>query len=427
MDETGSFFPKENRNSSLGTDHKIGVPNLPQENVYADETPTEYRYRLLGLAKECIGATDKRIAQCMHTVAPMWSHVEVRRNPETNSAHFRGTYVCNRVWTCPCCSARISNTRREELSLALAGAKLKGFTAVLVTYTLRHNLSQRLEVLLDGLQASLSHFKGGRGYQDIKAEWGIVGSIRALETTYGANGWHPHIHELVFLDLPPEKVNVHGLKKWLADRWLFSLAKLGFDASYEHGIDVKTADSEIAAYITKYGREPKEKNWGVEHEIASSHSKRGRGDGLTPFQLLECYEFGNWQAKKLFQEFAAALDGKRQLVWTKGLRELLALPDEVEDEQLPLEETPETTTLIEISIDGWKVVCLHGLHARILALASAGAVAALRELFYRYKIRAIINDPDELPVVEAQIVELPGGPEINQQLTLLGVSKEVYR
>lgn len=225
----------------------------------------------------------------------------------------------------------------------------------------------------------------------------------------------------------PEKVNVHGLKKWLADRWLSSLEKFGFDASYEHGLDVKTADSEIAEYITKYGREPKEKTWGVEHEIASSHSKRGRGDGLTPFQLLECYEFGDFRAKHLFKEYAAALDGKRQLVWTKGLRELLALPEEVEDEQLALIEEPETETFIEISIDGWKVVCLHSLHARVLNLAGWGAIAELRALFFRYKIRATIIDPDEIGVEEVQSNELPGGPEINQQLTLPGVSKEVYR
>lgn len=397
-------------NSSLGNDRKIRVriPEVPASPD--DESPNEYRFRLQKAARSVYGNYDSRLAGCCIRPLPTAAAVEVVRNPETNSAHFRGLEQCSRVWTCPVCAQRITNERRKELAFALAAAKKKGWTAILVTYTLRHSGQDFFAALLMALQAAVRDFKSGRAYQDIKREYGIQGGIKALETTYGEYGWHPHVHEIIFLDVPAANVNIHGLKKWLADRWLAMLDKQGRSATFEHGLDVRTADSDIAEYIAKWGHEPKEMSWGAESEVAGAPNKKAHRDGLTPFQILEAAGAGDISARLLFREYAQVMEGKRQLVWSPGLRALLEMPDDLPDEQLPLfDATPESYTIITISPEEWKRCCIYELQSKILSFAGIGAVTALREVLARREIRAQIHEPPAESVVEKEI-RLEAGP-----------------
>lgn len=376
-------------NSLLGSDRKTRVPKLPEDEQRIIESSSENRYRLQGLAREILGDRDKRLRECLRVQRPGIEQVEIRRDPDKATAHFRGLILCNRVWTCPVCSARISNQRREELTQALAAAKLLGLHPVLVTYTLRHDGSDPLQHVLSGLLDALRAFKSGRAYQDIKDEYGIVGGIRSLEMTYGQSGWHPHVHELLFLDQNLSPMALAGLRKWLVDRWVASLRKLGFDASYAHGIDVRNADSKIAEYVAKFGREPREMEWGIEHELANAASKKAHADGLTPFQLLESYDIGDKLAERLFLEYAAAMQKHLQLRWSPGLRALLKMPEELADEQLTLiEDTPAAYTAVEIDRANWNQVLLHDLRGALLWLVAQGDWSTLTALLRKYQIHA---------------------------------------
>lgn len=384
--------------SILGNDRKTRVPKLPDEAHTIIETPTEKRYRLQDVARRIVGGRDERLQRCLRCALPGAASIEVRRDPERNTAHYRNLELCSRVWTCPVCSARITNERRQELSEALAAAKLAGYMPILVTYTLQHSWRDKLDDVLSGLLGALRGFKSGRGYQDIKSEYSILGGIRSLEPTYGENGWHPHIHELLILEKPISDQQVTGLRKWYADRWIATLNKLGFDASFEHGIDIRTADSDIADYIAKYGHEPQEMTWQVEHEITKGPAKMARRDGLTPFQLLDCYDVGDDRAGRLFLEYATVMQKHPQLRWSAGLRDLLKLPPELLDEQLPLiDETPEVLTVIEFTPAQWSRVCWAGVRGDVLTHAGAGDFTGLRALFRRYGITATICDPDAPP------------------------------
>lgn len=411
---------KQQPKSSLGTDRKIRV-HIPAIPPAPDgETPSEYRFRLQKWARSCYGNHDDRLMGCCIRPVPGAHGVQVVRNPETGTAHFVGLEQCNRVWICPVCAQRITNERRKELSYALAAAKQKGFTAVLVTYTMSHQYSDLLEASIGGLQAAVRDFKAGRGWQDIKAEYGVVGGIKALEVTFGENGWHPHVHELMFLDIDPAKVNVEAFRKWLVDRWLAMLEKHGKSASIERGLDVRTADSDIADYIAKWGHQPKELAWGAEHEIANAPNKKAHRDGLTPFQLLEAVSGGDARARVLFQEYAHVMSGKRQLVWSAGLRALLEMPDELPDEQLPLFDVTEKAYIaVDIPADEWRRCCIYELQPRILGLVAAGALIHLQELFRRRDIEAVFL---EAPNIEkAQTDELPGRPNFYAETTLIPV------
>lgn len=426
-----SHFPKENPKSSLGNDRKIGVPLPKVPEPPPDETATEYRFRLLKWARSCYGNHDKRLDACQRVPLPNGWGVDVVRNPNSQTAHFVGLEQCSRVWTCPVCSQRITNERRKELSFALAAAQRKGWTAILVTYTLRHKYNDLLESTVAALQGSLRDFKSGRAWQDIKREYGVQGGVKSLEITFNENGWHPHAHELMFLDVPADRVNIPGFKNWLADRWLAMLEKHGFDASYTHGIDVKTADSEIASYIAKWGHEPRELSGGVEYEIAKAPNKKAHRDGLTPFQLLEAVSGGDARARVLFQEYARCMEGKRQLVWSPGLRAALEMDAELPDEQIPLFETEQESYVVaEFSKQEWRRCAVYELQPIILQLCAAGATEALRAVLRQRDIYADIFDPPDVTSsashIEKQQIEQPAASsEIYVQTTLPGVAERV--
>lgn len=399
-----TFPTKSDTKTPLGNDRKIGVPIPTVPLAPEDETPIEYRFRLQKWARSCYGNYDHRLNGCCIRPLPYRATVDVIRSPAHESAYLDGAEQCSRVWTCPVCAQRISNQRRKELSFALAAAIKKGLTPVLVTYTLRHSADDLFEHVLNAVQASVRDFKSGRAYQDIKYEYGIQGGIKSLETTFGEYGWHPHIHELMFLDLQGVTLNTAALKKWMADRWMAILEKHGFSASFEHGLDVRTADSEIADYIAKWGREPREKTSGVEHEIAHAPNKKAHRDGLTPFQLLECVSGGDRRARVLFQEYARCMEGKRQLVWSAGLRKLLEMPDELIDEQLPLIDEDEANyTILEIAITEWRRCCTYELQPMLLQLCAAGATEALRAVLAQRDIKAHVHEPPDRTIAESEI------------------------
>jgi hypothetical protein len=228
--------------------------------------------------------------------------------------------------------------------------------------------------------------------------------------TYTENGWHPHVHELVFMGVKMSPGACENLKNWLVERWVDCLRKEDYDASYEHGIDVRTADSKIADYIAKWGREPREMSWNIEHEITNAPRKTARRSGLTPFELLEAYDIGDKRAEGLFLEYADAVSTRQQLVWSKGLRALLKLPEEITDQLLPgFEEEPTTYTALEIDQKSWNRVMLHDLRGALLWLVAKGDWATLRALLRKYDIRADIHDAPPPQSVGAALINTPPG------------------
>jgi len=421
------FDQNESANSSLdsalGNDRRHCVPILPPIDDQNRESSTEYRYRIQGLARELLVHHDPRLQRCLRVTAPFSGPiVEVRRNPDTSTSHYKNLELCSHVWNCPCCAARISTHRRDELSKALAAAKLRGWQPVLVTYTLQHNCRDAFTDLIRGLLEALRLFKSGRAYQEIKAEYGLQGGIRTLEILYGENGWHPHIHELLFLDLGDTKftpVMAAGLRQWIADRWIPCLRKFDLDASYAHSIDVRIADSAIAEYIAKHGRMPRERLDGVEQELAGAANKRGRHDSLTPFQLIEAYEYGDKRAGDLFREYAETMSGRHQMAWSPGLRAKLELPEEIADAEIPgFEEVESTYTAVEIDQANFSKLALYELRGTLLLLVAAGEWELLAELFTRYGIKATIHTsaPEVAPAPAPPRAPPAAGAPVQQEL-----------
>jgi hypothetical protein len=275
---------------------------------------------------------------------------------------------------CACCGAKVSERRREDLT---AGVDAWPGQKVLVTLTLQHDRSDSFAVLLEALLTTCRAMRSGAPWQRIRKRAGYVGSVTSLEVTHGAHGWHPHLHVLFFLDVAPGAAGdvVDTFRRDLQQRWIAILAKLGRYASHL-AIDVRHADKEVAAYVAKFGREPK---WTVAHELAKSASKNARGAGRSLAELLRDYALvGDVEAGNLWREAVLHLKGSNQHRWSPGLRARL-LPGTVEktDEELAEEQDDTAILLALLSLHQWRAIVANDARGELLAVARTGDAAAV--------------------------------------------------
>jgi hypothetical protein len=309
-----------------------------------------------------------RTAQCMWCMVDPKKTVQVILNKEHNRARYNNLRVCGRVWTCPFCSAKISEHRALELAGAMAVAKAKGLRVALLTCTVPHVAQDGLEALVGRLLKAWSRLVDNRAGKLIRADLGLVGTVRNIEATHGGlNGWHPHFHCLVFYKNNVDLVEIEA--RWSAE-WQRVCVKSGLRRpSDEHGLTLQDG-SFAAAYVSK---------WGLEHEMTKTMHKVGRRHGRTPFDILRDYESGKTldekeQNAELFREFVAAFHNVRQLHWSPGLKKLLTV-EEVTDEELATQEDEQPTRLVcELDKVQWKAV--RQFHrATLLTLAEKNPTA----------------------------------------------------
>ena len=306
-----------------------------------------------------------RTADCRHV-----NHGQVGVNVSSvhKAAHYSGLVTCGSVWACPVCASRIQERRRPEVQQAIDWAKERGYLVVMVTFTFPHKSWQTLEELLTRQADAFKRLRKGRPWDTMKADRGFKGLIRSLEVTHGANGWHPHTHELWFL-----KGSAEGLQSLLAGLWVKACVKAGLvavndekltEAFMAHGVDVK-ADVDCGDYLAK---QDDSRRWGFAEELSKATSKAGRAKGVHPHHFLVRKASGD---RAHFVEYVQAMKGRRQLFWSHGLKALVGV-DEVSDEVLADESQEPAELLGMLTPSDWKVVRGNDARAELLDAAEEG-------------------------------------------------------
>lgn len=85
--------------------------------------------------------------------------------------------------------------------------------------------------------------KQGKAWTQGRDRFGWLGDVRALEVTHGDNGWHPHIHALVFLKDWTDKDDAYGFGGWFFDRWAACMERAGHGICSISGFDFKRVDA----------------------------------------------------------------------------------------------------------------------------------------------------------------------------------------
>lgn len=371
--------------SALGTNDGISFTSAPErsvrevaealnwetgEVVYADETRRLKRWEMQTAARQLLD--HERLRQCYRMAV---DEVRVWRRP-TSSTYYRGLRVCGMVWACPVCAAKIAERRRAELVEAMTQHEAAGGSVLLMTLTVPHSREDEPFSLLARLLKAYTAFGGGkRAWKSLLPT--VRGSVRALEVTYSAaNGWHPHLHVLVFLD---DQVDAAKWTPVLLDQWAKVVKRHKLGEVNEHGLRLDDG-SKAAKYASK---------WGIEDEMTKAHIKQGRkGGSRTPFALLADYAEGDQHAGHLFREFVGVFKGKSQLQWSRGLRAHFGLDEAKTDEDLAAERVDAFDVLVaRISLDDWKLIRQHELRGQVLELLRTAGWEALELLLLNYRAR----------------------------------------
>lgn len=323
-------------------------------------------------------APDRFPGDVYRTIDCTWvriAELSMVRPMDRASYHYKGLATCGNVWVCPICSAKIQERRRQEVEQAIAWAAVQERTGYVVSFTFPHRLDQPLKELLKMQRDALHHMRKSKGYRALMERCKDAGRIRSLEVTHGQNGWHPHTHELLFLD--PE-VPAAWLREELAALWLKSCRKVGLfrddrdnEADFlRYSVDVRAGDEGTADYLAKMDDQTK---WGLSHEVTKSSSKQGRRFGSHPFKLAS-----DPATHGLFLEYVQAMKGSRQLIWSRGLKAAVGVVEK-SDEEIAREEVAKVADQIPVSAEAWEVVLANDARWELLHAAETGGRQAVDE------------------------------------------------
>lgn len=386
----------------------------------------------------------ERVGLCKWAVVSKVEGVKVHLTKYKSGAErasYEGLQTCGSVWLCPCCGQRISETRRGELNDLLAWAREQGLRPVMLTLTTRHGIRDSLPKQLEAMKKAKRRLRQRREWRAIKGR--IVGTVTATEVTYGANGWHTHFHEILLIEPLPEEVRMamsirvklaqmpkgeekneafaaeekrmerqakavlHGLDR------VWRTCLLGFGLSGGRAAWHVQGAASAGRYVSK---------WGAGEEMTLTHAKRAEGKGRTPLELLADAESGDDEAGKLWQIYGLAFAGRRQLVWSPGLKKLAGINTKTDEEAARDEtqdEAEEAAWLLEIKHREWiGTKSRKGAQYRraevLDAAEDGGAAAALRV------VRGEDYNPDadrEADLIEAELVrERKSDPAINREI-----------
>ena len=322
----------------------------------------------------------ERVCKCLRRLIPGLDSVRVMYSPSVSRAHYKNLIVCGSVWMCPLCGGKISERRRVELSGAIDD---KDFRTMLVTFTLQHSWDVPLKSSLDGLMDGLKFLLYHRHWREFVNDYGFVGSVRSLEVTHGfVNGWHPHSHSLLLFE-SGTRFDAE-IESSLKQMWLDALGHFEHSASYERGCDVRTAEKDVADYVAKWNREPldkkRPKKWTQEHELTKSAVKVSRArEHRTMNQLLLDYLHGDKMAGSLWQEYARVFKGRKQLVWSHGLRKKLGLGVDQSDLEIAKRIEQDAILLARLTLREWRVVLANDARGELLEVASSGDFAKVQK------------------------------------------------
>lgn len=307
----------------------------------------------------------KRLVKCGESIVALDRQVSLLYNTDYQVAHYGGLATCGSVWACPVCSTKIQLRRRGEVAELIEKVYDAEYKISMLTFTHPHNRDFSLSDNIAIFNEAQRKFKQQRFYRKYikdNADIGFVGDITAREVTYGEeNGWHWHAHRLVIIKNP--EILVKYAEK-LKESWVhcYELACREYGREFteknriymlERGLDI-LEKAQSTDYLVKIGNG----KWGADKELVDVSTKKGKVGRYTPFDLV------GYRDDK-FVEYIKATKGKRQLLYSNGLRALFGLDAEKSDEELAQEQVEHSRTVARINYKNWKKILREDLKIEI--------------------------------------------------------------
>lgn len=181
----------------------------------------------------------------------------------------------------------------------------------MVTFTLSHHAGESLQALLDGVMQAFRKVRRTRVIREIFDER-VTASVRALEVTWGKNGWHPHIHLLLRTEEWPK-----AERELLEREWLRHVPG-DLAHAVKWSTPIEAWHKERVRYIGKLGAE------------VAGIAKEAKNGNLTPWQLAErVLEHSGLAAR--WKEYQETMRGRRTLEFDERAKALLERAPEREE------------------------------------------------------------------------------------------------
>ena len=300
-------------------------------------------------------------------------------------AHFAHVMLCGLIWVCPVCGPKIRQQRAVDLDTACTRWMEEHGTGsvMLLTLTVPHDFGEPLGDLLKTVRESFTSLIAGRAWQDDKLDFGLLHWVRAHDVTVGGNGWHPHLHIVLFSRSALRPSKLVDLEDRLYCRWVRVITNHGNRRpSRQHGIRLEQARSreEAARYVCQVVTGTEERPVPMAMEVTRGDLKTSSHAGQrTPWQVLgDVAKLGDCVDLRLWHEWEQATQRVQAIRWSNGLRKAVGLGKEESDAEIVEAviggEVVYTFTELE-----WRALCRkRGARARVLRLAETGGELAVR-------------------------------------------------
>lgn len=388
---------------------------------------------------------------------------------------YHGLMVCKDIWGCPTCARKITQRRQNGLSLLLnSHVEQWGQCSISATlFTIPHGLGNDLDDILNRLHKAYRFMVMSSAYKKLMKFYGLRGTVRALESTYGNNGFHPHFHVLHFFDHDIKKENsnddadIDFIKDSLFALWTKALIRHDFTppdarafgcvaiatdkksladvADYFGKMEKDVGESDINAYLKKHKAKgvrsvdvdgkPVTHHWGEEAEMTKWHIKKGGNYHYSMFDFLRGFAISELQGdkqnqgifKELWLTYRQGFKGRRQL-YTKHkdfkISELEASDEAVAD----LETTEEKSIALSVTFDQWVSVLRCNARASLLRVLQTGKDS---DDFFATLLNLAKQKPKEKSKIDSLSLQITAliskGLFTKKQITdYLGISFKVF-
>jgi len=299
---------------------------------------------------------------------------DIVQRPEGHLA-YSGLIRCRQRSCAPCAVSRRAKVAREIQRSGELWALIYKTRPYMLTLTVRHGWSDDLEITGRGIRNCWRKFLQGRAWQQYRKKWGLE-YVVAREVTHGVNGWHPHLHALIYTTIALHKTAELQLARALSERWEAvvrrelgdAFAPLKVAGEY---VALDFRECREADYIAKLGL-----------ELADPGTKR---KGRTPLELLRDAAAGAndpdphkraqaQHARELYAEHERVLHGTRDFTWSSGLRWMRwQLTQRIESEDRDYKA--RTSYVASLAGEDWReVLATPGARASLLEAGERGAL-----------------------------------------------------
>ena len=315
----------------LGTNTCVVQRNLRLSRRFAASRLSKWVFATTGRA-----SSFDRISYCGHPLAG-----DVPIVTDGVKCWPRGVASCGLGWVCAVCNAKIRSRRAADLQKVCDAHVAAGGRLSMLTLTVRHDRSMSLHSVMGAVSGSWRKVQRRKSWSAGLRKV-LVGQVVAPEVTVGVNGWHPHLHLLLFAAPGVSEVELNGLLPSFTQDWIQLAGEaLGVSPSVEVGVNLIHFGVDSAAAASGYVSK-------VAKELTGGDMKSGRD----PLALLDSVRDGDSSAVAQFVDYAGVMKGRQSLTYSKGLKKLYPVA-ELTDEEIAARDEALGVEVCVVPRDEW--------------------------------------------------------------------------